>query len=141
MSRLAYLVVGPIAAAVLVACAGTPGPGEAGYPYNLFGSFGGGIMVEGMDYSSVLDLATGEGGELRGTYQVTNPVMMDGEVVGTLVADTARFHLSYMNPMDGCGGTLDGTGIVEEGGGAFAGRVQVNDACGGYLSGRFSFRK
>jgi hypothetical protein len=41
----------------------------------------------------------------------------------------------------GCGGTLDGTGTVTEGGESFAGRVRVNDSCGGYLSGTFSFKK
>jgi len=43
--------------------------------------------------------------------------------------------------MDGCGGILDGTGTVEEGGDAFSGRARVNDSCGGYLSGTFALRK
>lgn len=141
MKRLAQLVFGSIAAVPILTCAGTPGPGEADYPYNLSGSFGGSIMVEGMGFSTVLEFATEEGGERRGTFQITNPVAMDGEAVGNPVADGARFHLSSMNPADGCGGTLDGTGIVQEGGGAFAGSLQVNGACGGYPSGRHSFRK
>ncbi len=128
-------------ALVLWACAGTPGPGEAGYPYNLSGEYRGEILVEGMAFGTVLDVETGAGGEIRGSYQVTDPISMTGEVTGTLVADTARFSLRYMNPMDGCGGTLDGTGVVDEGGGAYAGRVRVNDSCGGYLSGRFSLKR
>ncbi len=125
----------------LWACAGTPGPGEAGYPFNLSGIYNGEVSVDGMVFPSSLDIETGAGGEIRGTYEVTSPVNMSGGLTGSLVADTARFNFSYMNPLDGCGGTLDGTGRVAEGGASFAGRVRVNDSCGGYLSGTFSFKK
>jgi hypothetical protein len=123
------------------ACAGTPGPGEVGYPYNLSGPYAGQILVEGMAFSFEMDLRTEPGGALQGTYAVTDPISMYGDVAGSIVADTARFSLQYMNPMDGCGGTLDGTGAVESGGGNLAGRVRVNDSCNGYLSGTFSTKK
>jgi len=122
-------------------CAGTPGPGESGYPYNLSGSYTGEILVEGMAFSFGMDVVTQKGGAFEGTYEVTGPVSMNGTVAGTLVADTARFALEYVNPMDGCGGTLDGTGTVDSGGAAFAGRVRVNDSCNGDLSGTFSMKK
>ena len=135
--------VGIAVALVAVAwgCAGTPGPGDAGYPFNLAGSYSGEIFVEGMAFSFGMDVRTGAGGAFDGTYGVTSPVSMSGAVAGTLVADTARFALEYVNPMDGCGGTLNGTGTVESGGAAFAGRVRVNDSCNGYLSGTISLKK
>jgi len=123
------------------ACAGTPGPGQADYPFNLSGPYSGEVGVEGQYFSVSMDLRTGPGGALEGRYEVTSPVSMAGDVTGSVQADTVRFSFSYMNPMDGCGGTADGTGTVEEGGGAFAGRMRVNDSCGGYVSGTFSLKK
>ena len=101
------------------ACAGTPGPGQADYPFNLSGAYAGEMAVEGQYFSVGMDVQTRQGGEVSGTYQVTSPVSMSGEVSGSVQADTVRFSLNYMNPMDGCGGTVDGTGTIEEGGGAF----------------------
>jgi hypothetical protein len=125
----------------LGACAGNPGPGEAGYPYNLNGSYSGEVVVEGEAFSLTFDVETRAEGSIRGTYAVTSPVSMSGQVTGAVVADSVSFRLSYTNPMDGCGGTFDGTGVVEEGGDAFSGRARVNDSCGGYLSGTFALRR
>lgn len=133
------LLIGVLTA--LSACAGTPGPGEGGYPFNLSGSYQGAILVEGMSFDTSLDLRTGPGGRVEGSYAVTNPVSMSGDLAGTLVADTARFSMDYVNPMDGCSGTLEGTGVVEAGGESFAGRARINDACNGSLSGTFRFTK
>lgn len=138
--KVGFFLVAALGAGVW-ACAGTPGPGDAGYPFNLSGSYSGEIFVEGMAFSFGMDVQTLKGGAFEGTYAVTSPVSMSGAVVGTLVADTARFELEYVNPMDGCGGTLDGTGTVDSGGSAFGGRVRVNDSCNGYLSGTFSIKR
>ena len=123
------------------ACAGTPGPGEAGYPYNLSGLYRGQVVVEGQAFDFEMDVLTRPGGTFEGSYGVTSPVSMSGPVSGMVVADTATFSLSYMNPMDGCGGTLDATGTVESGGESFAGRLRVNDSCGGLLAGTFNMKK
>jgi hypothetical protein len=135
-----FMPTGIVAALVAVtwACAGTPGPGDTDYPFNLLGAYRGQVTVEGMAFSVELDVQTHSGGGFDGSYVVTNPVNMSGPLVGTIIADTARFSLDYVNPSDGCGGNLDATGTVESGGGSFAGRVRVNDSCSGYLSGTFS---
>jgi len=125
----------------LGACAGNPGPGETGYPFNLNGVYSGEVVVDGQPFSLTFDVQTGAEGVLEGSYAVTDPVSMSGPVTGTLVADTVNFRLTYTNPMDGCGGSFDGTGVVEEGGEAFSGRARVNDSCGGYLSGTFAVRR
>lgn len=130
-----------IVAALVVgtwACAGTPGPGDTGYPFNLLGNYAGEVVVEGTAFSFEMGIQTHSGGSFDGTYVVTSPISMSGPLVGTIVADTARFSLDYLNPTDGCGGNLDATGTVEPGGGSLAGRVRVNDSCNGYLSGTFS---
>jgi len=131
----------PVFAFALWACAGTPGPGEAGYPFNLSGTYDGQIVVDGTPFGASLDLQTRAGGALEGSYEVNDPVTMSGPVTGSVVADSVEFALEYMNPMDGCGGVLDATGAVEEGGSALSGRVRVNDSCGGYLTGTFSLQR
>ena len=135
------LAVGTVILFGTWACAGTPGPGQADYPFNLSGAYAGEMAVEGQYFSVGMDVQTRQGGDLAGTYEVTSPVSMSGEVTGSVQADTVRFSLNYMNPMDGCGGTVDGTGTIEEGGGAFSGRMRVNDSCAGYISGTFSLKK
>lgn len=137
--RVSALPFALVAGAFLWACAGNPGPGDAGYAYNLSGAYDGDIYVEGMSFATTLDLRTGPGGLLEGSYSVNNPVSMSGDIAGSLVADTVRFAMDYVNPMDGCGGTLNGTAVVEEGGNEFSGRARISDSCNGALSGSFSF--
>ena len=141
MKRMAgYLVVAVVAVA-LWACAGTPGPGDPGYAFNLSGTYQGEIVVDGTPFGAKMEVLTGVGGALEGTYEVLSPVEMAGAVTGAVVADSVTFQLNYLNPMDGCGGVMDGKGTVEEGGDAFSGRAQVNDSCGGFLSGTFALQK
>ena len=130
-----------VPALALWACAANPGPGEAGYPFNLSGAYEGEFVVDGMPFGVGMEVRTGAGGALEGTYEVTDPVNMTGSVTGSIVADSVTFTIEYLNPMDGCGGILDGKGRVEEGGGAFSGRARVNDSCGGSLSGTFALRR
>lgn len=120
------------------ACAGTPGPGDAGYSFNLSGAYTGEAVVEGTAFAFAMEVRTQSGGGFEGTYAVTDPVRMSGPLIGEIVADTARFSLDYVNPTDGCGGNLDGTGTVEPGGDRLAGRVRVHDSCNGDLTGTFS---
>jgi hypothetical protein len=138
-----YLSTGIVAALVAItwACAGTPGPGDTEYLFNLFGPYAGEVVVEGTAFSFEADIETHSGGGFDGSYVFTSPVSMSGPLVGTIIADTARFSLDYVNPSDGCGGNLDATGTVEPGGGSLAGRVRVNDSCNGYVSGTFSLTR
>jgi len=129
------------AVALLWACAGTPGPGDGGYPFNLGGTYEGQVVVEGQPFGVEMDIRTLAGGALEGEYRVTSPVEMAGPVTGTLAADSVSFTLNYRNPMDGCDGVLDGSGTVTDGGAEFSGTARVDDSCGGYLGGTFSFKR
>ena len=60
-------------AAAITACAGTPGPGDAGYPYNVEGAYTGSITVNGVPFAGNLTVEIGEGGVVRGTFNVTQP--------------------------------------------------------------------
>jgi hypothetical protein len=125
----------------LWSCAGTPTPGQPGYPFNLSGAYTGEVVVDGEPFGVSMEVETMAGGTIEGSYQVTSPIQMSGPITGTIVADSVTFSLNYLNPMDGCGGILDGTGTVKEGGDSFSGRARVNDSCGGYLAGTFTMRK
>jgi hypothetical protein len=142
MRKAASLLVA-VGLTVLVSwtCAGNPGPGDPGYPFNLQGGYGGQVLLEGEAFGVNLEVRTGPGGFLEGIYQVTAPIRMDGPLTGSVAADSVSFSLEYLNPMDGCGGILDGHGTVAEGGASFSGRARVNDSCAGYLAGTFSFRR
>ena len=141
MWKMAGLFSLAVPAAALWACAGNPGPGDAGYPFNLSGAYAGEIVVDATPFGVVMEVQTRMGGALEGSYEVRDPVSMSGSVAGTIVADSVSFTLQYMNPLDGCGGVLEGEGTVDEGGGALSGRVSVNDSCGGYLAGTFAMQK
>ena len=48
------IVVGLLA--VTWACAGTPGPGDTDYPFNLLGSYTGQVMLEGTAFSFGMEI-------------------------------------------------------------------------------------
>jgi hypothetical protein len=123
------------------ACAGNPGPGEPGYAFNLMGYYQGQIVIQDMAIPVALELSTGPPGVVSGTYQVLDPMSMEGLVTGTLQADTVSLTLEYRNAADGCAGTLKGVGRVGEDGLSFSGRALIDDSCTGSLEGTFRFRK
>jgi len=126
----------------LSACAGTPGPGESGYPYNVEGTYTGAVSVEGQAFSGTLDVTTESGGRVSGTFEVTQPIQMDGDIEGTLVNDRLSVRMTYgNNPFTGCGGgSMTGTLTVAEGGGSMSGPVTIDD-CGEILGATLSYRR
>ena len=69
----------------LAACAGNPGPGEPGYPFNLAGDYTGQFTVEGTAIPAVMTLATGAGGAVTGSFTVaqSSPERWTGHWRGT----------------------------------------------------------
>lgn len=124
-----------LAAAALAACAANPKPGESGYPYNLSGSYQTMVLVDGTPYRGTMAISTAPGGVVSGSFIVTDPLRVDGGVEGRIVADTLRFEMPYEILDNGCRGTVSGTAPVDAGGGGFGGPVQLDDSCGGTLSG------
>jgi hypothetical protein len=126
---------------LLVACAGTPGPGDRGYAYNLDGVYAGRLTVEDQRFDATLDLRTARGGRVRGSFEVSAPLEIGGRVDGTLLDDLLRVALSYESS-DGqaCQSRIEGILTVERGGGVVDGPVTITD-CGDALAGRMSFRR
>jgi hypothetical protein len=97
--RLASLV----AIVLLAACAGTPGPGDPGYLYNLAGAYSGQFVVDGQALPATLQIETLPGGAVQGGFNI--PMMgIGGEIEGEIVADRFTFTASYTNPESGCDG-------------------------------------
>jgi hypothetical protein len=137
-------VLSVAAAASILACAGTPGPGDAGYAYNVQGTYGGRLMVDGEPFDATLDLRTARGGRVRGSFEVRAPLEIAGTVDGSIVDDLVRLTLSYASTDGGRGSTCDsrveGILSVSPGGEVIDGPVTITD-CGDALPGRMSFRR
>ena len=125
-------------AAAITACAGTPGPGDAGYPYNVEGAYTGSITVNGVPFAGSLEVEIGEGGAVEGAFNVTQPVAMVVRLTGTVVGNELTVEMNYDgNPATGCTtpGTVTGTLIIAEGGAELSGPVTVQE-CGQTLRAR-----
>ena len=127
-----------LAAAAFAACAGNPQPGEPGYPYNLSGPYTTLFLVDGTPYRGTMSLETAPGGVVTGSFIVTEPARVEGSVEGTIAADTVRFAMPYEILENGCSGTVNGSAPVSAGGAGFEGPVQLDDSCGGAMSGKIT---
>lgn len=133
------------AAAVLVAsCAGAPGPGDAGYAFNVDGRYAGRLLVDGQSFDATFDLAISAGGRVRGTFEVRAPLEIEGRAAGMVVDDVLRLTLAYESDARDGGGTCEGRveGILDitADGAIVDGPVTITD-CGDSLAGRLSFRR
>jgi hypothetical protein len=120
------------------ACAHPAGPGQAGYPYNVSGSYAGRFVFDGEPFDASLQLRTSGDGAVRGALVVPSPIDIEGRVEGRIVDDVLRVTISYRSA-DGCDGSIEGILTVESGGDSIEGPVTVTD-CGAPLPGRMSFR-
>lgn len=127
----------------LAACAGTPGPGDAGYAYNVNGHYVGTLVVERERFDATLDLDTRPGGGVRGSFDVRAPLEITGSVEGAVVEDLLRLTLTYEREGGtprGCESRIEGILTVTPGGSVLDGAVTITD-CGDALAGRMSFRR
>ena len=129
----------PLALMLCAACAGTPGPGDAGYAFNVRGSYAGRFIVGDQRFGATLSLRTARGGRVDGTFRVVSPVGIAGDVRGQVLDDLLRLTVTYRNE-DGCDGRIEGILDVERGGATIEGPITVSD-CGAPIAGRMSFRR
>ena len=128
-----------LGAALLTACAGTPGPGEQGYAYNLVGEYSGQFSVQGQSLPATMELDTAPGGTLMGTFGISM-MGIEGTVEGDIVGDQVTYAASYYNPDSGCDGVASAQGTISEDGDSVEGQIEVVE-CGNYLTGSFSFSR
>ena len=131
-----------IGAALVVGCAGTPGPGDAGYPYNVDGDYSGSLMVAGLTMTGTIGVSTQPGGMVTGTVSVNRPIQINGTLNGTLAGDQLTVGIAYgNNPATGCsGGTMDGALTISEHGANISGPVKIAD-CGEMLDATINFSR
>lgn len=139
------IMTGLTALALAAGCAGTPGPGDPGYAYNVDGTYVGRLTVEGEPFEATLDLSTGRGGAVRGSFAVRAPLEIEGSVEGAVVDDLLRVTLSYdagRRPpsQPPCESRIEGILTVARGGGVLDGPVTITD-CGDPLAGGMRFRR
>jgi hypothetical protein len=135
------LIIGVLSAACVAACAGGPGPGDPGYPYNARGTYSGRLIVQGEPFDARLELRTSPGGRVGGTFRVGAPFAIDGRVEGRVIDDLLRVTIGYVKgARGGCSGKIEGILTVERGGGIIEGPVTISD-CDDELPGKMSFRR
>lgn len=130
---------------LLGACAGNPGPGDADYVYRVEGLYAGRLMVEGEPFDGTVELRTGRGGRVRGSFVMRAPLEVEGSLEGSLVDNLLRVTLAYEAEArrpgaTACDSRIEGILTVSPGGDVFEGPVTITD-CGDALSGRMSFRR
>jgi len=128
--------------AILVGCAGSPGPGDAGYPYNVAGDYSGSLTVAGVTMTGTIQVSTQPGGAVTGTVSVNQPIQINGTLNGTLTGDQLTVGIAYgNNPATGCsGGTMDGALSISEHGANISGAVKIAD-CGEILDATIDFSR
>ena len=131
-----------IGAALVGGCAGTPGPGDAGYPYNVDGDYSGSFMVDCLTFTGTMQISTQPGGAVTGTLSLNRPVQINGTIDGTLTGDQLTVGIKYgSNPATGCsGGTVEGALTISEHGASISGPVTVVD-CGEMLDATINFSR
>jgi len=132
--------IGAATAVLMAACAGSAGPGQSGYPYNVDGLYAGRLTVESQRFDATLQLETARGGRVRGSFTVSAPLEIEGRVSGMLVDGLLRVTLTYTSTERSCTSSIEGILDVERGGGIVEGPVTITD-CGDALPGRMSFRR
>jgi len=127
---------------LVVGCAGSPGPGDAGYPYNVAGDYSGSLTVAGVTMTGTIQVSTQPGGGVTGTVSVNRPIQINGTLNGTLAGDQLTVGIAYgNNPATGCsGGTMDGALTISEHGATISGAVKISD-CGEILDATIDFSR
>ena len=128
--------------ALAVSCACSPGPGDAGYPYNVAGDYSGSLTVAGVTMTGTIQVNTQPGGSVTGTVSVNRPIQINGTLNGTLMGDQLTVGIAYgNNPATGCsGGTMDGALTISEHGANISGAVKIAD-CGEILDATIDFSR
>ena len=131
-----------VLAGLVVGCAGSPGPGDAGYPYNVAGDYSGSLTVAGVTMTGTIQVSTQPGGGVTGTVSVNRPIQINGTLNGILAGDQLTVGIAYgNNPATGCsGGTMDGALTISEHGANISGAVKIAD-CGEILDATIDFSR
>jgi len=128
-----------VVATAVPGCAGGPRPGDVGYAFNVSGDYFGRVHLEGEPFDATVSLSTGRRGTVSGSFKVSVPVLIVGQVEGVIIDDLFRIRITYLSP-GGCDGVIEGILTVTRGGSPVEGPVTIRD-CGEPVSGRLALRR
>lgn len=106
---------------------------------DLKGDYNVEFVVEGTSYTGTIKTTpvAAAKGQFTGRLEMTSPSPILADVKGKTVGDSVSYDATYEDKGRGCTGTLAGTGTVEKDASKATGALNVNDSCGGQLSGTF----
>lgn len=127
------------------ACASAPRPGDAGYPYNVDGTYRGRLTVDGAEFEAVVRMRTAADGTVSGSLAGASVApgedglsgTLEGDFSGTVQGDSLVWRSSWVVVSSGCSGVFRGRGPVARGGASVEGEVRMAGSC--VESGRGSF--
>jgi hypothetical protein len=97
------------------------------------------FVVEGNAYTGTIKTTpvASAKGQFTGKLELTAPSSILGDAKGKTVGDSVIYDITYEDKGRGCTGTLAARGTIEKDGSKAAGAVNLNDSCGGPISGTF----
>lgn len=133
---MSLLIVARVAAAAVVTAS------IGGYvAADLKGDYNVEFVVQETPYTGTFKTTPGEKSAFTAKLDFTTPSRVLADVTGKTAGDSITFDAKYEDQGRGCTGTLTGKGKVEKDATKSAGVIEINDSCGGVMSGTFRLWK
>ena len=125
-----------------VAAAAVISAGMASYTVaDLKGDYNAEFVVQETSYTGTFKSTPGVKSAFTAKFDFTAPSRVLADVTGKTMGDSVTFDAKYEDQGRSCTGTIAGKGKVEKDGTKAAGTLEINDSCGGALSGTFRLWK
>ena len=108
---------------------------------DLKGDYNAEFVVQATPYTGSFKSTPGAKSAFTAKFDFTSPSRVLVDVTGKTAGDSVTFDAKYEDQGRGCTGTIVGKGKVEKDGSKAAGALEINDSCGGALSGTFRLWK
>ena len=95
------------------------------------------FVVEQGTYLGTAKFTSGQQGAFSAKYDFTSPSVIKSDVTGKMKGDSVAFEGKYDDSGRNCTGTFTGKGAAEKDGSKANGTLDINDSCGGTVTGTF----
>jgi hypothetical protein len=99
------------------------------------------FVVQETTYTGIAKTTPGAKGAFTAKIEFTAPSSVLADATGKTAGDSVTYDAKYEDKGRGCTGTLTAKGKVEKDGSKAAGTVDINDSCGGAITGTFRLWK
>lgn len=93
--------------------------------------------VQETAYTGTAKAVAGDKGAFTAKFEFTSPSVVLADVTGKTAGDSVTYDAKYEDQGRGCTGTIVGKGTAEKDGSKASGTLDINDSCGGALTGTF----